>query len=55
MVANLVMQLGLKRSGASTEFISESLGHSNLATTENYLASFEMETKRKLAKNLLKF
>ncbi|MEI6059431.1 MAG: site-specific integrase [Bacteroidota bacterium] len=45
----------MKRSGASTEFISESLGHSNLATTENYLASFEMETKRKLAKNLLKF
>ncbi|MEI8049344.1 MAG: site-specific integrase [Bacteroidota bacterium] len=45
----------MKQSGASTEFISESLGHSNLATTENYLASFEMETKRKLAKNLLKF
>jgi len=45
----------MKRSGASTEFISESLGHSNLATTENYLASFEMDTKRKLAKNLLKF
>ena len=45
----------LKRSGASTEFISESLGHSSLATTENYLASFEMETKRKLAKNLTNF
>ena len=45
----------LKRSGASTEFISESLGHSNLTTTENYLASFEMETKRKLAKNLTNF
>ena len=45
----------LKRSGASTEFISESLGHSNLTTTENYLASFEMETKRRLAKNLTKF
>lgn len=45
----------MKRSGASIEFISESLGHSNLATTENYLASFEMETKRKFAKNLLKF
>jgi integrase len=45
----------LKRSGASTEFISESLGHSNLATTENYLASFEMDTKRELAKNLTNF
>jgi integrase/recombinase XerD len=45
----------LKRSGASTEFISESLGHSNLTTTENYLASFEMVTKRRIAKNLTKF
>lgn len=45
----------MKQSGASTEFISESLGHSNLATTENYLASFEMDTKRELAKNLTKF
>jgi len=45
----------MKRSGASTEFISESLGHSNLATTENYLASFEMDTKRRLAKNLTRF
>ena len=45
----------MKRSGASLEFISDSLGHSNIATTENYLASFEMETKRKFAKNLVKF
>ncbi len=45
----------MKRSGASTEFISESLGHSDLATTENYLASFEMDTKKKMALNLLKF
>jgi integrase len=45
----------MKHSGASTEFISESLGHSSLATTENYLANFEMDTKRKMAKNLTKF
>ncbi len=45
----------LKRSGASVEFISESLGHSSLTTTENYLASFELETKREMAKNLTKF
>ncbi len=31
----------LKRSGANIAFISESLGHTNLDTTENYLASFE--------------
>jgi integrase/recombinase XerD len=39
----------LKRSGASTEFISESLGHSNLTTTENYLGSFEKDEQRKWA------
>lgn len=31
----------LKRSGASTEFISDALGHSDLKTTKNYLAGFE--------------
>ena len=43
----------LKRSGASTEFISESLGHSNLAVTENYLDSFDTEEKKKWAESLL--
>jgi len=42
----------LKRSGASTEFISESLGHKNLQTTENYLADFEIEEKKKWANKL---
>jgi len=45
----------LKRTGASLEFISESLGHSNLATTENYLADFEIEEKRKWAAKLTQF
>ncbi len=45
----------LKRSGASNEFISESLGHSNLQTTENYLADFEIEEKRKWAKKAADF
>ena len=36
----------LKRSGASTEYISEALGHSNLQTTESYLDSFEDNVKR---------
>jgi site-specific recombinase XerD len=35
----------LKRSGASIEFISEALGHSDVRTTENYLDSFENETQ----------
>jgi len=45
----------LKRSGASLEFISESLGHSSLTTTENYLADFEIEEKRKWAEKLTQF
>jgi integrase len=43
----------LKSSGASTEFISESLGHSSLAVTENYLASFNQEEKKKWAEKLM--
>jgi len=43
----------LKRSGASIEYISESLGHSNVAITENYLGSFELEQKRVWAEKLL--
>ena len=45
----------LKRSGASTEFISESLGHKNLKTTENYLADFETDVKRQWAEKLNNF
>lgn len=45
----------LKRSGASLEYISESLGHSDLKTTENYLASFDSETKKKNSKLLIDF
>jgi len=45
----------LKRSGASTEFISESLGHKNLQTTENYLDNFEIDEKRKWAEILTNY
>jgi len=45
----------LKRGGAPTEYISESLGHSSLATTESYLDSFEDETKEKYANMLTDF
>ncbi|MBD0284845.1 MAG: tyrosine-type recombinase/integrase, partial [Flavisolibacter sp.] len=31
----------LKRSGASTEFIQEALGHTDIKTTEQYLDSFD--------------
>jgi len=45
----------LKRSGANIAFISESLGHSDLRTTENYLASFEQEERAKNASKLTEF
>ena len=45
----------LKRSGASTEFISESLGHTSTKTTAAYLASFENDVKRQWAEKLADF
>jgi len=45
----------LKRSGANIAFISESLGHSDLRTTENYLASFETDERAKNAALLTNF
>uniref|UniRef100_UPI004057AE63 tyrosine-type recombinase/integrase n=1 Tax=Alistipes sp. TaxID=1872444 RepID=UPI004057AE63 len=45
----------LKRAGVSVSFISESLGHSNIKTTEHYLASFEREEREKNARLLTQF
>jgi len=45
----------LQRSGVSTEFISEALGHSNVKTTQNYLAGFEDESKKETIKALTAF
>ncbi|WP_242916320.1 site-specific integrase [Pontibacter liquoris] len=45
----------LKRSGANIAFISESLGHNDLKTTETYLASFEQEERLKNAALLTNF
>jgi integrase len=45
----------LKRSGANIAFISESLGHSDLRTTENYLGSIEQEERAKNASKLTNF
>ena len=45
----------LKRSGANTAFIGESLGHTDLKTTENYLDSFEDDTRLKNASQLTNF
>ena len=45
----------LMRAGANIAYISESLGHQDLKTTENYLASFEREERQKNAELLTKF
>lgn len=45
----------MKRSGASTEFIQEALGHADKSTTENYLDSFEKEVKKEFAGKLISF
>ncbi|HSZ86091.1 MAG TPA: site-specific integrase, partial [Puia sp.] len=45
----------LKRSGVSTEFIQEALGHTDKSTTENYLDSFENEIKKQYSTLLVTF
>jgi integrase len=45
----------LKRGGVSTEFISESLGHSNIITTKSYLDSFDDDLKRQMQSILTQF
>lgn len=45
----------LKKSGATDEAISETLGHQLVSTTKSYLGSFESETRRKNAQALVAF
>jgi integrase len=54
-VARHTFSTVLKRSGVSTEYIQEALGHVDLRTTENYLDSFEMEVKKEFASKLTAF
>lgn len=54
-VARHTFSTVLKRSGASTEYIQEALGHSDVKTTENYLGSFGKEVKREFAERLSAF
>lgn len=43
------------RKGASMEFISEALNHSDLSVTKNYFAGFEDDAKKEFANQLLDF
>jgi integrase/recombinase XerD len=54
-VARHTFSTVLKRSGASTEYIQEALGHSDIKTTENYLDSFEKEVKKEFSQRLTSF
>ena len=42
----------LKNSGASVEYIQDALGHSDVSVTQNYLSSFEKDTRIERAKEL---
>jgi site-specific recombinase XerD len=42
-------------SGASMEFVSEALSHSNLNTTKAYFAGFEDEKKKEISNKLMEF
>lgn len=54
-VARHTFSTVMKNSGVSTRYIQEALGHQSLITTENYLASFDDATKKRLAANLENF
>jgi site-specific recombinase XerD len=41
--------------GASMEFVSEALNHSDMSVTKNYFGGFEDETKKDFANSLLDF
>jgi site-specific recombinase XerD len=43
------------RQGASMEFVSEALSHSNMKTTKGYFAGFEDEAKKELMETLMNF
>lgn len=43
----------LMKSGTDISFISESLGHSSIAMTENYLGGYDKEERRRYAANLI--
>jgi len=43
------------RSGASMEYVSEALNHTNLNTTRGYFAGFESDKKKEMAKKIMNF
>jgi integrase len=43
------------RKGASMEYVSEALNHSNLKVTQGYFSGFEDQTKKELQANLMEF
>ena len=54
-VARHTFSTVLKRSGASTEYIQEALGHADVKTTQYYLDSFDKEVTKEFAQRLTSF
>jgi integrase/recombinase XerD len=54
-VARHTFSTVLKRSGASTEYIQEALGHTDVKTTESYLDSFDKDLKKEFSSRLISF
>jgi integrase/recombinase XerD len=50
-----LVSTSMKNAGLSPHYIKESLGHSSLKTTENYLAGFENEQRKEYSKILEDF
>lgn len=43
------------RNGASMEYVSEALSHSNLKTTQSYFAGFEDDRKKEISEKMMQF
>ena len=54
-VARHTFSTVMKRSGVSTEFIQEALGHTDIKTTENYLDSIDKDINKEFTQRLIAF
>lgn len=54
-VARHTFSTVLKKSGKSSEFIADALGHSDPKTTQNYLSEIDEESVHEMANELIKF
>ena len=55
MIRHTLLRTNSIRKGASKEFISEALNHSDMKVTDNYFAGFEDDVKKEFASKLMDF